>query len=191
MPTRPISPRPSLSMRFGSAEKRVWTKSIRRKGDIVQYTFSLASILLLTGLHTPNLPESFSIKSLSSIENKCPSFGKSSSDAALVLECDGSMRTLMIAKSLSFDGASYIKDPDSHAKEILRDVGKIINEDLNIESRKITFCDPTIDTLGRCKTVYILSGARDFEEAALAINPKDNKVDSFSYFLIVSWKRDK
>ncbi|MGO7610852.1 hypothetical protein ACC689_06160 [Rhizobium ruizarguesonis] len=156
----------------------------------MQYAFSLASILLLTGLYTPKLPDSFSIKSLSSIENKCPSFGKSSSDAALMLKCNRSMRTLMIAKSLSFDGASYINDPDSHAKEILRDVGKIINEDLNIESRKITFCDPTIDTLGRCKTVYILSDAREFDEAALAINPKDNEIDSFSYFLIVSWERD-
>ncbi|MBX5012547.1 hypothetical protein [Rhizobium lentis] len=129
--------------------------------------------------------------SLDSVEIKCPRFGKASSDAALVMECDGSKRTVMIAKSLNFDGASYIRNPDSHAKQVLSDVRKIINEDLNIEHRLLTLCVPSIDNLGRCKTVYVLSGARDFEEAALAINPKDNKIDSFSYFLILSWERGK
>ncbi|MBB3647549.1 hypothetical protein FHX14_003764 [Rhizobium sp. BK619] len=155
------------------------------------HTFSFASMLLVLGLYTPHLPESFSIKSLDSVEIKCPGFGKTSSDAALVVECDGSKRTLRLTKSLNFDGSSYIRNPDIHAKEILSDVGKIINEDLRIERRHVTFCDPTVDTLGRCKTVYILSGSRDFDEAALAINPRDNKIDSFSYFLIVSWKAGK
>lgn len=157
----------------------------------MKYILSFASILLFTGVNTIHLPESFSIKSLNSIENKCPGFGKNSPDAALVLKCDGNRRTLRIAKTLRLDGSSYMKDPDPHAKEILRDVGKIINEDLSIKNRHLMFCDPTVDALGRCKTVYILSGSRDFDEAALAINPRDNKIDSFSYFLIIAWERGK
>ena len=84
-----------------------------------------------------------------------------------------------------------MKDPDPHAKEILLDIGKINNEELHIENRLLKFCDPSVDSLGRCKTVYTLSGSTNFEEAALAINPKDNKIDSFSYFLIIAWERGK
>ncbi|WP_434734226.1 hypothetical protein NL154_25045 (plasmid) [Rhizobium sp. YTUHZ044] len=153
------------------------------------HAFSFVSILLAVGLYTPALPESFSIKSLDSVATSCPGFGKTSSDASLVMQCDGNKRTLMIAKSLNFDGASYIRNPDIYAKEILLDVGKTINEELNIKNRHLIFCNPPVDTLGRCKTVYLLGGARSFEEAALAINPKDSKIDSFSYFLILSWER--
>ncbi|WP_141507424.1 hypothetical protein [Rhizobium sp. H4] len=154
-------------------------------------TFSFASILLIAGLYAPDLPESFSIRSLDSVEDKCPGFGRVSSDAALVVECDGSNRKLRLAKKLNLDGASYIRNPDNNAKEILSNASKILNENLYIKNRHLMFCDSTIDTLGRCKTVYILSGSRDFEEATLAINPKDNKIDSFSYFLIISWERGK
>ncbi|WP_125461512.1 MULTISPECIES: hypothetical protein [unclassified Rhizobium] len=157
----------------------------------MKYILGLMSILLFTGMQAPNLPEGFSIQSLGSIEGECPAFGKSSPDAALIFECDGSRRSLRIAKTLKLDGSSYMKDPDPHAKEILLDIGKIINEELHIENRLLKFCDPSVDSLGRCKTVYTLSGSTNFEEAALAINPKDNKIDSFSYFLIIAWERGK
>ena len=148
------------------------------------------ALVLLTAPSAPNLTDGFAIQSLDAIENKCPDFGKSSSDAALVMHCDGDLRHLQLAKTLNFDGASYIRDPDAHAKEILLDVGRIINEDLSIERRKI-LCEMRKDILGRCKTLYILTGNRDFYQAALAINPKDDKINSFSYYLVVSWERSK
>ena len=105
----------------------------------------------------------------------------------MVLRCEANRRTLIIVKKLNFDGRSYMKDPDRRAKQILLEVGESINEDLSIE-RRLMLCEPTRDALGRCKAVYVLTGARDFDEAALAINPLENRIDSFSYFLIVSWQ---
>lgn len=156
----------------------------------MEYIFSFLSVLFLTASNTPDLPDGFSIQSLAAIENNCPDFGKSSSDAALVMHCDGNLRHLQLAKRLNFDGASYIRDPDAHAKEILLDVGKIIKEDLSIESRKV-LCEMRRYILGRCKTLYILTGQRVFYQAALAINPEDDKINSFSYYFVLSWERSK
>lgn len=158
---------------------------------ITRYNFGFSLILNFTALSTPAFAETFTVKSLDSIENICPHFSKYSSDAALLMECDGNIRNLRLVKKLNFDGASYMKDPDARAKDILSDIHEIINENLSIERRVVLFCHSSVDTLGRCKAVYTLTGPRGFDEAALAINPKDDKINSFSYFLTVSWERGK
>ena len=147
----------------------------------------IAPILISMFPNAADLHESFSIKSLDAIEAKCPEFAKNAFDAALIFTCDKDERSLRMVKLLTFDGRSYIKDPETHARQILLDVRDIIHEEFQIEA-EIPFCHIRADTLGRCKRVYSLRGSRDFDDAALAINPVEGQMDSFSYFFVLDWQ---
>ncbi|MBX4892009.1 hypothetical protein [Rhizobium bangladeshense] len=149
----------------------------------------LASILISMSANAADLPESFSINSLDALEAKCPEFGKHVPDAVVIFTCDNDERSLIVAKALTFDGRSYIKDPETHARRIMLDVRDIVHEEFQIEA-EIQTCHIWTDSLGRCKRVYSLRGTRDFDEAALAINPIEEKMNSFSYFFILGWHRD-
>ncbi|OWV77577.1 hypothetical protein ATY77_29815 [Rhizobium sp. R634] len=157
------------------------------KGDLMDSILYIAPILISMFPNAPDLPESFSIKSLDAIEAKCPEFAKNAPDASLIFTCDKDERSLRMVKVLTFDGRSYIKDPETHARQILLDVRDIIHEEFQIEA-EIPTCHIRTDSLGRCKRVYSLRGSRDFDGATLAINPIEEQMDSFSYFFVLDWQ---
>jgi hypothetical protein len=136
--------------------------------------------------------EEISINSLDSLENQCPEFGTSTPDgaSALIMRCEGSKIYIILTNNIKLNGALYIKHPIEGAKEVLMDAKRAIKENLKIKSSKV-LCDTSRDATGRCKTLYILEASRGFIDAALAINPKDGKIDSFSYFLTLTWERRK
>ena len=147
----------------------------------------IAPVLISMFPNAPDLPQSFSIKSLDAIEAKCPRFEKQVSDAILIFTCFHDKRSLMMTKALIFDGRSFIRDPDTHAKKILLDVRNILHEEFTI-SERTTFCEVLKDSYGRCKTAYTLVGAKGFDSATLVINPVDDRIDGFSYFVGLSWQ---
>ncbi|MBX4902531.1 hypothetical protein HJA83_14540 [Rhizobium bangladeshense] len=82
----------------------------------------LALVLASFVPNAPDLPESFSLKSLDALDAQCPEFRKDASDAILSFTCYENSRSLILSKALIFDGRSFIQDPDTHAKKILVDV---------------------------------------------------------------------
>ncbi|WP_156668550.1 hypothetical protein [Rhizobium aegyptiacum] len=150
----------------------------------------LALVLASFVPNAPDLPESFSLRSLDALDAQCPEFRKDASDAILSFTCYENSRSLILSKALIFDGRSFIQDPDTHAKKILVDVRAIIHEDFTIKDRT-KFCEVRKDSYGRCKTVYTLVGTRNFDDAALAINPIDGRIDGFSYFVGLRWHSQK
>ncbi|MGO6702472.1 hypothetical protein ACC786_20830 [Rhizobium ruizarguesonis] len=170
-------------------------KTILRPRNTTEVKAVLRPILILLLILFPfeeasASAEEISISSLDSLENQCPEFGASAPDAGLIMRCEENEINVRLVKKIKLDGASYIKVPSGSASEVLIDVKKVLKEDLKIESSR-TLCEVSKDAVGRCKTLYILSGSRRFIDAALAINPKDDKIDNFSYFLTLTWERRK